>query len=211
MGRGPYSPSSSPVSLSSSRSVESRLAASTHCPSLLKHTLVMGPGGTHGGFRGSCGDPSPAWGHPQTPQAALTADVVRAELPRAEVVAPHASVHGAAGRGSSGGGSGGLPNPGGPPVVGGSSLTPSGSRGPRVSRWRCRPWLRPAPARGRGGASGSPSSAPWSRWSLGGKRGKKGGKNGGLRVGKGLQGGPGACGGTPKPLPHRTRSQWIPG
>lgn len=96
---GPYSPSSSPVSLSSSRSVESRLAASTHCPSLLKHTLVMGPGGT----RGVWGVPQspPTFGSPPRapPQAPLTADVVGAELPRAEVVAPHPPVHGAAGRG----------------------------------------------------------------------------------------------------------------
>lgn len=40
-----HSPSSSPESLSSKRRVESRLAARVHCPSLLKQTLVTGPGG----------------------------------------------------------------------------------------------------------------------------------------------------------------------
>lgn len=52
-GRGPialrtHSPSSSPVSLSRSRNVESRLDTRVHCPSRLKQVQVMGPGGRGG-------------------------------------------------------------------------------------------------------------------------------------------------------------------
>lgn len=49
-GMGPmtprtHSPSSSPVSLSRSRNVESRLDTRMHCPSRLKQVQVIGPGG----------------------------------------------------------------------------------------------------------------------------------------------------------------------
>uniref|UniRef100_A0A8C9FP99 Deoxyhypusine synthase n=1 Tax=Pavo cristatus TaxID=9049 RepID=A0A8C9FP99_PAVCR len=63
----------------------------------------------------------------------------------------------AAGASPAGGSSAGPPPP---------RLTPSGFRRPTASGWRCHPWPHPTPARGRGGASGSPSSALWSRWSL---------------------------------------------
>ena len=81
-GRGPttlrtHSPSSSPVSLSKSRKVESRLDTRVHWPSRLKQMQVMGPGG-RGGQACQTGVPwavSTFPAHPPAP-ATLTAHVV---------------------------------------------------------------------------------------------------------------------------------------
>ena len=81
-GRGPttlrtHSPSSSPVSLSKSRKVESRLDTRVHWPSRLKQMQVMGPGG-RGGQAFQAGVPWAVSTFPARPPApaTLTAHVV---------------------------------------------------------------------------------------------------------------------------------------
>lgn len=118
----------------------------------------------------------------QSPSPSLTPHVVREELPCTQIVASHTAIHRAVIWGGGFKHRGGLhPHPCGfctPPP-----LTPSGFRGLTASGWRCHPWPHPTPVRGQGGVSGSPSSAPWSRWSLKGCGGVKlnpgGGQGGG--------------------------------
>ena len=121
----------------------------------------------------------------QSPSPSLTPHVVREELPCTQIVASHTAIHRAVIWGGGFKHRGGLhPHPCGfctPPP-----LTPSGFRGLTASGWRCHPWPHPTPVRGQGGVSGSPSSAPWSRWSLKGCGGVKlnpGGVRGGIRMG----------------------------
>ena len=122
----------------------------------------------------------------QSPSPSLTPHVVREELPCTQIVASHTAIHRAVIWGGGFKHRGGLhPHPCGfctPPP-----LTPSGFRGLTASGWRCHPWPHPTPVRGQGGVSGSPSSAPWSRWSLKGCGGVKlnpgGGQGGGIRMG----------------------------
>lgn len=142
---------------------------------------------------GGPAEPPQLWEPPQGPPAGPTH--CRCSRSRA---APCGGRSAAPARPRSCGEGGGLGGPQfwGCPGAGGSSLTPSGSRGLRASRWRCRPWPHPAPGWGRGGGSGSPSTAPWSRWSLGEKRGsgEKKGDQGGKR---GCRGVPGLAGSPP--------------